>query len=32
MTIDPLLYEKLGGKAGDPRERMGAALAHQDKL
>lgn len=31
MVIDPMLYEKVSGRKGDPYERMGAALAGMDK-
>jgi hypothetical protein len=27
MAIDPRLYEKYSGRSGDPRERLGMALA-----
>jgi hypothetical protein len=30
MAIDPLLYEKVSGRSGDPYSRMGAALAGSD--
>ncbi len=31
MTIDPRLYEKYSGRTGDPRSRLGAALANDAK-
>jgi hypothetical protein len=31
MAIDPMLYEKLSGRKGDPYSRMGEALAKSDK-
>ncbi|MCA9277466.1 MAG: hypothetical protein H6815_01610 [Phycisphaeraceae bacterium] len=31
MTIDPLLYEKLSGKQGDPQKRLGEALSQHAK-
>ena len=30
MAIDPMLYEKMSGRKGDPYSRMGAALAGSD--
>ena len=30
MAIDPMLYEKMSGRSGDPYSRMGAALAGSD--
>ena len=27
MAIDPMLYEKMSGRKGDPYSRMGKALA-----
>ena len=30
MAIDPMLYEKISGRTGDPYSRMGAALAGSD--
>jgi hypothetical protein len=30
MAIDPLLYEKVSGRKGDPYSRMGEALAGSD--
>lgn len=27
MAIDPLLYEKISGRKGDPHQRLGEALA-----
>jgi len=31
MAIDPLLYEKVSGRSGDPYSRMGEALAGAEK-
>ena len=31
MAIDPLLYQKLSGRSGDPYTRMGEALAQNAK-
>ena len=30
MAIDPMLYEKVSGRSGDPYSRLGAALAGAD--
>jgi hypothetical protein len=30
MAIDPMLYEKISGRSGDPYSRLGAALAGAD--
>ena len=30
MAIDPMLYEKMSGRKGDPYSRMGSALAGSD--
>ncbi len=30
MAIDPMLYEKISGRSGDPYARMGEALAGSD--
>ena len=30
MAIDPMLYERMSGRKGDPHARMGAALAGSD--
>jgi hypothetical protein len=30
MAIDPMLYEKISGRKGDPYARMGEALAGSD--
>lgn len=30
MAIDPMLYEKMSGRKGDPYSRMGEALAGAD--
>lgn len=30
MAIDPMLYEKVSGRKGDPYSRMGEALAGAD--
>ncbi|MFG0251805.1 MAG: hypothetical protein ACF8NJ_02910 [Phycisphaerales bacterium JB038] len=32
MTIDPRLYEKYSGRKGDPRTRLGQALAKDAKV
>lgn len=31
MAIDPMLYEKLSGRRGDPQTRMGEAMAQRDR-
>jgi hypothetical protein len=31
MAIDPMLYQKLSGRSGDPYTRMGEALAKNAK-
>ncbi|MBI1190083.1 MAG: hypothetical protein GC200_05305 [Tepidisphaera sp.] len=31
MAIDPMLYEKLSGRKGDPRDRLGQVLADDAK-
>lgn len=31
VAIDPMLYEKLSGRKGDPYSRLGAALAKNAK-
>lgn len=31
MAIDPMLYEKLSGRKGDPRDRQGQFLASEVK-
>lgn len=31
MAIDPMLYQKLSGRSGDPMSRMGEALAKDVK-
>lgn len=31
MAIDPLLYQKLSGRSGDPYTRLGEALAQDAK-
>lgn len=31
MAIDPMLYEKMSGRKGDPYTRLGAALAKNVK-
>lgn len=31
MAIDPMLYQKLSGRKGDPMDRLGAALAKDAK-
>jgi hypothetical protein len=31
MAIDPLLYEKVSGRSGNPHERLGSALAGAEK-
>lgn len=31
MAIDPMLYEKLSGRKGDPRDRLGQVLAEDVK-
>ncbi len=30
MAIDPMLYEKISGRSGDPYARLGQALAGSD--
>ncbi|MFO0831120.1 MAG: hypothetical protein U0637_04655 [Phycisphaerales bacterium] len=30
MAIDPMLYEKLSGRKGDPMDRLGAVSAQHD--
>jgi len=30
MAIDPMLYEKVSGRKGDPYSRLGEALAQND--
>ena len=31
MAIDPMLYEKVSGRSGDPSKRLGEALAKSDR-
>lgn len=32
MAIDPMMYQKLSGRSGDPYTRMGEALAKNAKI
>jgi hypothetical protein len=32
MAIDPMLYEKVSGRKGDPQARLGSALAKESKM
>jgi hypothetical protein len=31
MAIDPMMYQRLSGRSGDPYDRLGAALAKNAK-